>query len=80
MLRLGNYTMVDSHMYYNNNVIKIRYDVIKRGNYDQYKEGEIFDYYFNIFEMQENMKVRAGTPLDSLQNHKFAYFMYDKTF
>ena len=57
-LSSGLYTFVDGHIYYNNNVIKIRYDLINQeikegldGN-SKYKENEIFDYYFNIFDLK----------------------------
>ena len=39
----GLYTFVDGHIYYNNNVIKIRYDLIKSVDSHRYKENEIFD-------------------------------------
>jgi len=59
-LESGLYTFVDGHIYYNNNVIKIRYDLIDQeiesglgeGDKSKYKENEIFDYYFDIFDMK----------------------------
>jgi len=47
----GQYTFVDGHMYYNNNVVKIRYDLISSYDSHRYKENEIFDYYFDIFDL-----------------------------
>ena len=43
------FTFEDGYIYYNNNVIKIRYDLINSINSQKYKEDDIFDYYFNIF-------------------------------
>jgi hypothetical protein len=48
-LASGMYTFVDGHIYYNNNVIKIRYDILDKPDSQKYTETEIFDSYFNIF-------------------------------
>jgi len=76
-LRSGLYTFVDGHIYFNNDVIKIRYDLIESENNQMYKENEIFDYYFDIIILGEHEKVRSNTPLDSIQSHRFAFVTYD---
>jgi len=50
-LKSGLFTFVDGHIYYNNNCIKVRYDLIYsiKDNPLKYAENEIFDYYFDIF-------------------------------
>jgi hypothetical protein len=68
---------VDGHIYYNNNVIKIRYDLFNNSGIN-YKENEIFDFYFDIFELSEGERVKAKTPLDSFENHKLAYIVSNK--
>jgi len=76
-LESGLYTFVDGHIYYNNNVIKIRYDLFNSyGN--TYKENEIFDYYFDIFELSPGERVKAKTPLDSTKSHRLAYIVSNK--
>lgn len=45
----GLYTIVNGHIYFNNNVIKIRYDLIDQQSSYRYSEKDLFDYYFNIF-------------------------------
>ena len=77
MLKSGLYTFVEGHMYYNNDVIKIRYDLISHPNSHQYKESEIFDYYFDIFALGDNEKVKSDTPLDCIKAHRFAYIISD---
>lgn len=44
------YCFVDGHIYYNNNVIKIRYDLLLKQDTKcaDYGEYEVFDYYENI--------------------------------
>lgn len=61
----GLYTFVDGHIYYNNNVIKIRYDLILGQNSHLLVENEVFDYYFDIFILSKGLVVRSNTPLDS---------------
>ena len=53
------FTFEDGYIYYNNNVIKIRYDLINSINSQKYKEDDIFDYYFNIFKLKPNYKVNS---------------------
>ena len=77
-LKSGLYTFVGGHIYYNNNVIKIRYDLINRPDNGIFKENEMFDYYLNIFSLRENEKVKADTPLDSIRSHRFGYIISDK--
>lgn len=68
---------MDGHIYYDNNVIKIRYDLILSENNQMFKENEIFDYYFNIFILEKNKRVLANTPLDSIKSHRFGYITLD---
>ena len=44
------YCFVDGHIYYNNSVIKIRYDLLKGKNagIKDHGEYEVFDYYTDI--------------------------------
>jgi len=43
------YSFVDGHIYYNNNVIKIRYDLLEsKTNQRNYGEAEIFNYFDNL--------------------------------
>lgn len=43
-----------------------------------FTETEVFDFYFNIFKLEEGQRVKAGTPLDSINSHKMAYVISDK--
>lgn len=47
------YCFVDGHIYYNNNVIKMRYDLLKgkSSKIREYGEYQVFDYYTNILEL-----------------------------
>lgn len=72
------YTFASGHYYFNNNVIKIRYDLILGNTENQYTAEEIYDTYNNIFLMTPNERVRTDSPLNSYQSHRLAYIIVDK--
>jgi len=61
-LKSNLYSLVGGHIYYNNNVIKIRYDIIDKLE-DTLPENQIFDSYADVLTLQENDYVQTGTPL-----------------
>ena len=61
-LKSNLYNFVGGHIYYNNNVIKIRYDVIDQSE-ETFPENHVFDNYMNVLSLQENDYVQPGTPL-----------------
>ena len=38
-------------------------------------ESMIFNKYYNIFPLSENMRVRSNTPLNDYQSRRFAYII-----
>lgn len=76
----GLYTFVDGHIYFNNNVVKIRYDLIADPKGVTLTEEIIFDKYFDIFPMKSNLRVQSNTPIDSYLSHRFAYIIQDENF
>ena len=77
-LKSSLYQLIHGHVYYNNDMIKIRYDLINSPKNYKYKEGELFDYYFGIFKFEKNStRIRSNTPLDSIRYHKFVYVTQD---
>lgn len=76
-MKSGLYTFCDGHIYFNKNVIKIRYDLINSENTKNYTENDIFDFYSDIFESGDGFKVDSGTPIDSYRGHRFGYFISD---
>ena len=67
-LKSGLFTFADGHIYFNNNAIKIRYDLILAGNNQRLNENEIFDYYSEVISNlgDGRQKVKSETPLDSI--------------
>jgi hypothetical protein len=63
-LKSNLYNFVEGHIYYNNKVIKIRYDLIERMKGNEIKENELFDHYANIIKLKHKYDyVASGTPL-----------------
>ena len=54
-LKSGLYTFVGGHIYYNNNVIKIRYDLINRPDNGIFKENEMFEFYIVMVRLLINV-------------------------
>jgi len=77
-LLLGLFTFSDGHIFYSNNVMKLRYDLINSNKSMQCTDKEIFDIYTDVFELDDNVKVKLGTPLNSYASHRFAYIFSDK--
>lgn len=62
-LKTNLYNFVEGHIYYNNKVIKIRYDLIDKNEGD-IKENELFDHYDNIVKLRHRHDfIASGTPL-----------------
>ena len=55
-LTSGLYTFVKGHIYYNNNVIKIRYELFD-GRDIVPSEDEVFDQYDNVFNLENYQEV-----------------------
>lgn len=76
-LKTGLFTLVNGYMYYSNNVIKIRYDLLETNKNIQFKESQMFDIYLNCFKLEPGEKVKANTPLNDIKYHRFVYIISD---
>jgi hypothetical protein len=50
-LKSNLYNFVEGHIYYNNKVIKVRYDLIEK-NQGELRQEEIFDHYSNVIMLE----------------------------
>ena len=58
------YSFVDGHLYYNNSVIKIRYDLLRsQKTMRDLDEQEVFDFYNDILHLEKNEKVQMKMPM-----------------
>ena len=69
------FTFSGGHVYYGNNAIKIRHDLIKDSNSFNYSNDDIIDIYSDVFDLDEGQKINSRTPLESIKSHKFAYLI-----
>mgnify|MGYP006907050819 CR=1 FL=1 len=66
---------MDGMIYFNNNCIKLRYDVINQKVKTGLQEDDVFDFYYSIFDLLNGERVKDETPLDSCLDHKLAYII-----
>lgn len=59
------FTFMDGHMYFNNSVVKFRYDLIKSSRDRFMPSKEFFNTYNNLIELKSGEAVYAKQPLMS---------------
>ena len=65
-LSRGLFTLNDGHIYFDNQVWKIRYDLTDQVNNLLLKEEDIFEHYPDILNIGSTMKILAQMPIDSI--------------
>ena len=55
-LKCGIFSLVGGHLYYDNRVIKIRYDLLRRNHLNNFLEPDCFDFYYKIFDLNEEFQ------------------------
>lgn len=75
---------MDGHMYFENQVFKIRYDLMMNIKSENIKQKYFIDKYTNILDLQKGEQVMANMPKMSLICHKQFYitnnFKYKKPY
>jgi hypothetical protein len=81
ILKSGLFTFADGHIYFNNNAIKVRYDLISNPNNRVFKENEVFDFYSDVISYSTggNQRIKSDTPMDCIQAHRFVYVSKDRS-
>jgi hypothetical protein len=67
-IKSGLFTFVGDHLYFDDDVIKIRSDLIRSVESKTFKENQIFDSYHDIFDHQnkdKSSKVQCNMPMCS---------------
>ena len=67
------FTLMDGHMYFDNSVFKLRYDLMMNTRSDFIEEEKFIDKYTDILDLQKGEMVLAKFPKLSLQCHKQFY-------
>jgi hypothetical protein len=60
-------------MYYNNDIIKVRYDLLEGKGRTELEEQQIFDFYSDIFNLETNEQFYSSMPISSLRFHRMLY-------
>ena len=73
ILLSGDFSLIDGHIYYNNNIIKVRYDLMKLYGNCQNQEELYFNQYFNILNLKDGDLIKTNCPIDSAMSHRLTY-------
>lgn len=75
----GYYTFVNGHIYHNNHVIKMRYDLLEANHqlHENLAQDEFFDLYENVFSLRPGCRISSASLLNSLEAHRFAFLSED---
>ena len=75
-LKSNLYTFTEGHIYFNNKVIKIRYDLLETQKGGEIKENQLFDHYYDIIKFDHNKDyVESGMPLQTCLYNRLAYII-----
>jgi hypothetical protein len=74
----GEFSLIDGHIYFNNTVIKLRYDLMK--TYGQIAERQclLFNKYSDILDLKKEELVKTTFPLDSPTSQRLTYVVISK--
>jgi len=73
ILLSGDFSLIDGHIYYNNNIIKVRYDLMKLYGNCHNQEELYFNQYFNVLNLKEGDLIKTNCPIDSAMSHRLTY-------
>jgi len=76
-LESGHSNFINGHIYYENNVIKVRYDLLDKINSGELGVDKLFDPYYNILSLGDGFKIKGLSPRKSCEMHKIAYVIED---
>jgi hypothetical protein len=69
----GLYRLVDGHIYFTNQVIKLRYDLMKHYGANGMNQEIYFNQYHDILNLEDGESIKTNMPLESIQGHRLAY-------
>ena len=78
-LKSNLYSFIDGHIYYNNKVIKVRYDLIENNNQGELGQDLMFDHYADVITLESKSDyVSSGTPLKTCLYNRLAYIIMNQ--
>lgn len=76
-IKSGLFNFINGHIYFNNRVIKCRYDLLEKKGLKELEEDQVFDYFENILLLNEGELVKQGMPLSSQMQQRLVYLTSD---
>ena len=73
----GKFKLLDGHMYHENSVIKLRYDLIGRKSKEYLNEDNFFDFYNDVLPLRRDMTIISESILLSASRHRMAFIAED---
>jgi len=77
LFKFGINAFSNGHIYYANNVIKVRYDLMTDNRMKNLKIEEVLNEYRDILDISPTQRVKMFCPLDSILSHKLGYIIQD---
>lgn len=67
------FELLDGYFYFNNQVIKLRYDLFRQGQVKHWSEEEVFDRYFNILNLEQGEEIISRCPLICQESNRMVF-------
>jgi hypothetical protein len=79
VLQSGFYNLIGGHIYFSNDVIKLRYDLVEQDQdvVSNLNEVAFFDKFRNVMELMKGCRVNGQNLLASDQCHRMCYIVED---
>ena len=61
----GDFSLIDGHIYFNNNVIKLRYDLMRVYGHRNDLQNNFFNKYTDVLNLNEGDSIKTTCPIDS---------------
>lgn len=77
-LKTNLFKFIDGHIYFNDQIIKIRYDLLKnQKSARDLSEYEVMDYYDDILNLSSGKKVQIKFPIHIIKARRVIYLIKD---
>ena len=65
--------LLNGYFYFNNQIIKLRYDLFRKGQVKNWTEEEVFDRYDQILNLSHGEEIISNCPLISKENNRMIF-------
>lgn len=78
-MKSGDFVLHNGHMYFDNTVVKIRYDLIQKGIFGAHEpltDEQVFDIYDKILDLEHDESIMISYPYQGWRSHKIIYVIH----